>query len=251
MSPKEERELQRMMDITRATLYFAKGALLVEGLSESLLVPVLARRLGHDLAKLHVSVIPICGVAFETFKKILDPSVFGIPVAMVTDSDAPIVEGPTWEADIPARSNGGFTISDRTAKLVSIFGQHSTVKVFHSQLTLEYDLAEAGDDNAVIMAEVWESCFDRCPGTFNVRRVTSAGSARRDKAIVAWRGICRASHSGSKAELSHRLAARLDGSDGSGSCPLRFVVPAYIKSAIEHVVAGVNPPAGTTGATVP
>jgi putative ATP-dependent endonuclease of OLD family len=73
MDQKEQSELQRMMDITRATLYFAKAAILVEGISESLLIPVLANRLGHDLAKDHISVIPICGVAFETFKKILAP----------------------------------------------------------------------------------------------------------------------------------------------------------------------------------
>jgi len=101
MDEKEQRELQRMMDITRATLYFAKAAILVEGISEALLIPVLAKRLGHDLTKLHISVIPICGVAFETFKKLLDPSVLGIPVAIVTDADPPITRGQNWEQDAP------------------------------------------------------------------------------------------------------------------------------------------------------
>ena len=73
MSESEQGDLQRMMDVTRATLYFAKAAILVEGISEAVLVPVLAKRLGYDLAKLHISVIPICGVAFETFRKLLTP----------------------------------------------------------------------------------------------------------------------------------------------------------------------------------
>ncbi len=77
MCPKEERALQRMMDVTRATLYFAKGVILVEGISEALLVPVLAKRDRYDLAKMHISVIPICGVAFEIFKKIFNSTVLG------------------------------------------------------------------------------------------------------------------------------------------------------------------------------
>src|SRR5208283_1228384 len=101
MDETEEGELQRMMDITRATLYFAKAAILVEGISEALLIPVLAKRLGHDLTKLHISVIPICGVAFETFKKLLNPDILGIPVVIVTDADPPITRGKDWEHDEP------------------------------------------------------------------------------------------------------------------------------------------------------
>ena len=92
MNDKEQRELRRMMDITRATLYFAKGVILVEGISEALLIPTLANRLGHDLSKLHISVIPICGVAFETFRKLLDSAVLGTRVAIVTDADPEVAD---------------------------------------------------------------------------------------------------------------------------------------------------------------
>ena len=54
IADEEERQLQRMMDITRATLYFAKAAILVEGISEALLIPALARRLNYDLAQKHI-----------------------------------------------------------------------------------------------------------------------------------------------------------------------------------------------------
>ncbi len=234
--PKEENELQRMMDVTRATLYFAKAAILVEGISESLLVPVLARRLGYDLAKLHISVIPICGVAFETFKKLLAPAVLGIPIAIVTDADPPITQGDSWESDMPQSDSLGFARSDRTKKLMGLFVKHSTVKVFPSKLTLEYDLAKAGEDNAEIMAEVWESCFEGPPRTFNKSRVQQAGNDLEHKALVAWRGICRSSADRYKAEFSHRLAAFLDASNGSGLCPLSFRVPQYLQEAIEYVV---------------
>ncbi len=236
MDDKEHRELQRMMDITRATLYFAKAAILVEGISESLLIPVLARRLGYNLAKLHVSVIPICGVAFETFSKLLSPDVLGIPVAIVTDADPLIERGQNWEQDMPQPKRPPFTLSDRTTRLQQVFGGNPMVKVFHSALTLEYDLAEAGDENADVMAEVWESCFKGAPSTFNRSRIAVAGASKYDKAIATWRGICRAQHSGSKAEFAHRLAAHLAEVDATGQLACIFETPTYLKMAIEHVV---------------
>lgn len=243
MDEAEEMALQRMLDITRATLYFAKGVIFVEGISESLLLPVLAKRLNCDLAKLHVSIIPICGVAFETFKKLLHPDALGIPAVMITDADPPVIEGKTWEEDLPENEQEIFKISDRTIGLMQLFNKHDTVKVFHSQVTLEYDLADAGDLNAALMTEVWSDCFKGTPGTFNSQRLEAAGSARRDKALCTWRGICRASHSGSKAEFAQRLATRLEQSGKNGKTEVSFEVPKYIKDAIEFVAAAVKNPA--------
>jgi putative ATP-dependent endonuclease of OLD family len=246
MGDKEQAELQRMMDITRATLYFAKAAILVEGISDALIIPVLARRMGHDLAKLHISVIPICGVAFGTFKKLLSPAVLGIPVAIVTDADPPVVRGASWKEDTPEKDGSGFKISDRTKNLVSIFSGNPTVGVFPAEVTLEYDLAKAGDNNAIVMAQVWEDCFSGKPQTFNCEKVTEADTDCEAKAMAAWRGICRAEHSGSKAEFAHRLSAKLVGSDGSKECPMMFDVPDYLKKAILYVVNGVTSPGSTS-----
>lgn len=77
LRPREAAAVQRMMDVTRASMYFAKGLILVEGVCEALLVPVLARRIGIDLAKEHIAVVPVCGVAFDTFRKLLSPDAFG------------------------------------------------------------------------------------------------------------------------------------------------------------------------------
>ncbi len=241
----EEMSLQRMLDITRATLFFAKGIILVEGISESLLLPVLAKRMNYDLAKLHVSVIPICGVAFETFSKLLHPDALGIPVVIITDADptVKVKDGATWEEDMPEMEKGVFKISDRTTRLMHYFDNHATVKVYHSQVTLEYDLADAGDNNPTLMAEVWSDCFKGSPGTFNSQRLAASGNERRNQALCAWRGICRASHTGSKAEFSQRLATRLEQSGKNGKPNVQFEVPKYIKDAIEFVVSKVKLPA--------
>ena len=41
----ELRKLRRMLDVTRASMLFARAVVLVEGITEALLLPVLARRL--------------------------------------------------------------------------------------------------------------------------------------------------------------------------------------------------------------
>ena len=251
MDEAEQGQLQRMMDITRATLYFAKAAILVEGISEALLMPILAKRLGQDLGKLHISVIPICGVAFETFKKILDPAVLGIPVAIATDSDPPVPTNVAWKDAMPETENGAFKQCDRTKKLLRIFDGHRTVKVFTSKLTLEYDLAEAGGENAMTMAGVWEECFTGTPGTFNKTKVTDAGTVLQAKALAAWRGICRAEHSGSKAEFAHRLAALLALKNANGAFVTPFDIPRYLQDAIMHAVTGVTTPVAASGAPAP
>jgi putative ATP-dependent endonuclease of the OLD family len=245
MTDAEQNELQRMMDITRATLYFAKAAILVEGISESLLLPVLARRMGYDLAKLHVSIIPICGVAFETFRKVLDPKVLGIPVAIVTDGDPPVSGDVSWKDAMPELAGGTFKVSDRTTKLLSAFAGIGSVRVFHSRVTLEYDLAEAADENALLMADVWESCFTGVPGTFNRKQVLEAGTDRAGRALRTWRGICRSSHSGSKAEFAHRLAAHLSARSDTGQFAVStFGMPEYLEQAIRFVAQ--EPVAGSS-----
>ncbi len=246
MDEPEERQVQRMLDVTRASLYFAKGALLVEGISEALLVPVIARRAGYDLAKNHVSVIPICGVAFATFKKLLDPTVFGIPVAIVTDSDPSVIRGEDWKSDTPETESGSFAISDRTRKLVDLFSGHKTVRVYRSQITLEYDLAMAGDANAALMAEVWESCFDGTPRTFSHATLADVGPGCDDRALHVWRGICLSHHTGSKADFAHRLAECLSSVNADGSFTDQFIAPAYLVDAIKYVVDSVTPQPNTT-----
>lgn len=172
----------------------------------------------------------------------LHPDALGIPAAFITDADPPIKEGKTWEEDLPESEKGIFKISDRTAGLVQLFSNHDTVKIYHSQVTLEYDLAEAGDPNASLMVDVWKDCFKGSPGTFNSQRLDAVGNDRRDKALCTWRGICRASHSGSKAEFAQRLATRLEQSGKNRKQDLPFEVPKYIKDAIEFVVSKVKLP---------
>lgn len=225
----EERQLQRMLDITRATLYFARGLILVEGISEALLVPELAKLLGRNLSQHHISVLPICGVGFATFVKLFSPDAIDIPVAIVTDADPPVDrdESGRWQSDTPQIGKK----SSRLSRIEELFAGNPRVRICAANVTLEYDLAAAGDENPTLMTRAWEASFVGTPQTLNQAALRGVADLR-ERALCVWRGICRASHSGSKGDFANLLAASLAEDAGTSA----FVVPEYIAIAIEHVL---------------
>jgi putative ATP-dependent endonuclease of OLD family len=82
--------LKRFLDVTKSNLFFAKGVILVEGWSEEILIPVLAKRLGYDLTEKEVSIVNVGSTAYLHFAKIflpIDGRTMNIPVAVITDLD--------------------------------------------------------------------------------------------------------------------------------------------------------------------
>lgn len=83
--------VERFLDVTKADMFFAKNILMVEGITEQLLVPEFAKDIGLDLTDSHVSIININGRYFNHFLKLFDTnnSEYAIPkrVACITDND--------------------------------------------------------------------------------------------------------------------------------------------------------------------
>jgi len=88
-----KRKLQRFLDVTKSQLFFAKGAIFVEGISEALLLPLFARRMGNefDLDKHGIEVVNVNGTMFEPFAALFNSDSpdqrLGIPGAILTDDD--------------------------------------------------------------------------------------------------------------------------------------------------------------------
>jgi len=68
--------LRKFLDVTKSQLFFSNGSLLVEGISEALLLPILARIINtsYDLEKNGIEIVNISGVAFESFAKLYNSS---------------------------------------------------------------------------------------------------------------------------------------------------------------------------------
>ena len=140
LEPKQKRLLKRYLDITKAQLLFARGLLLVEGISEALLLPELARCIGVRIEDHAVSIVNLQSLAFEPFMRLFQKGAIDIPAAVVTDAD-PKEDGDSGKAEISATAK----------KLKRLEG--GAVRVFLAKRTLEHDLALEG--NAKRMAEVY------------------------------------------------------------------------------------------------
>jgi len=90
LNPGDYKFLQRFLDVTKANLFFAKGVILVEGWSEELLLPALAKKIGIDVTQKGVSIVNVGGATFLRYGKIFrreDTRRMNTPVAIITDLD--------------------------------------------------------------------------------------------------------------------------------------------------------------------
>jgi putative ATP-dependent endonuclease of OLD family len=142
LEPEQLAFLHRFLDVTKASLFFARGVILVEGIAEQLLLPQFAHRLGKDLPPGGVSVINIGGVAFPPFSDLFGQGRLPCRLAVVSDSD------PGLEAEEDAAD----ALSPRAAKLKARVADNDNVEVFLSEQTFEWDLAKI-PGNRLLMIE--------------------------------------------------------------------------------------------------
>lgn len=116
--------LQKFLDVTKSQLLFSKRIIFVEGISEALLIPVFADKLGYDLDKKGVEVVMLNGINFKHFIPLFDednPLIF--KGSIVTDKDRKTLddlESDTFKS-LEKRENGN-------------------LKVCGAEVTFEYDL---------------------------------------------------------------------------------------------------------------
>jgi putative ATP-dependent endonuclease of OLD family len=83
--------LERFLDVTKSNLFFAKGVIIVEGWSEEILIPAIAKKIGCDLTKHEVSIVNVGSTAYLHFAKIFlrndTNKTINTKVAVVTDLD--------------------------------------------------------------------------------------------------------------------------------------------------------------------
>lgn len=82
--------LKRFLDVTKSNLFFSKGNIIVEGWSEEILLPALAKKINIDLTKNEISIINVASTAYLHFAKIFlreDGQKMNVPISIVTDLD--------------------------------------------------------------------------------------------------------------------------------------------------------------------
>jgi putative ATP-dependent endonuclease of OLD family len=134
MEPAGRAHVRRFLDVTKASLFFARGVILVEGVSEQLLMPHFATLVGRDLADAGATVINIGGVAFSHFAALFAEGALPIPCSIVSDGDPDAADQDPDQPDL--------TPGSRAQNLKALRG--GSVDVFLADVTLEWDLARAG-----------------------------------------------------------------------------------------------------------
>jgi len=101
LDPDDYKHLERFLDTTKANLFFAKGVVMVEGWSEEILIPALARKMKKDglitknLTEAGVAIVNVASAEFIKFSKIFlrqKKPYLNLPVAIITDVDVPAYE---------------------------------------------------------------------------------------------------------------------------------------------------------------
>jgi len=214
LGDKHRKYLERFLDVTKSQFFFSKGVILVEGISEALLLPEFARCLGHefDLERNGIEIVNVGGVAFEPFARFFNSTESTKRIAhrcaVLSDDDASL------EDEIGEQPNPG----DRAKKLEELAGGNLRVNL--SRITFEYELYVA---NEALVREVYAGLHPQTDLDFDgdlesrAKKFVEMVTKNKDKALFAQ-------------SLAYQL--REDGGGGG------LVVPSYIGNAIKWVVKG-------------
>ncbi len=125
---KIKKKLERYLDATRGELFFARRILMVEGMAEALLLPVLAKMSGGNLKKSSVTILNADGINFNAFTPLFGTEGLRVPVVILTDGDAKEIGG-----EMSATASG---LREQTAGIPNL-------NVEMSETTFEHELARS------------------------------------------------------------------------------------------------------------
>jgi putative ATP-dependent endonuclease of OLD family len=212
--------LRRFLDVTKAALFFARAVILVEGVAEQLLIPVIAERIGRPLAPNGVTVINIGGVAFPPFTDLFGRDRLPYRLAAISDSD-----GQPSADELEGEPLG---LSPRAAALKERAGEN--VLVCLADRALEWDLAIAGNTDVML-----DALTQVKPVAGPALRKAIAPLSPEEQAQVLLEKV-----SDVKGRFAQELAERLADEE------VKPQVPTYLREAIEWVT---DEPAPNTAAT--
>lgn len=241
--------LERWLDITKSTLFFAKGLIFVEGIAEALVLKELAKRvikeinIGNDdapktLEDYGVSIINLNGIYFKHFFQLFQGYKIGESGAKETVNFIPIRCAGLTDCDPskgnkPTQSNKCKCKNPQYDFIKELEENSSLCRIYSNLKTFEYDLAmEVG--NLKILSEIFLNHIDKNGG---VKRkiqqyvAVTGTEAIEDSAFYLLNQIeayqNKAKQNIGKGKFAQKLAQKLNDEPN-----LVFSIPKYIKDAI-------------------
>lgn len=221
LSESERRKVDRYLDVTKSALLFGGRVLLVEGIAEALLLPIIAKNhvLKDDPDKFRIfrsaTFVPIDGVDFECYLRLLLTPYNDIRIAdrvvIVTDGDRTVEA-----ADTPTPGERRKATYDEIAKSLG------ALHIFHAVIntySLETELVNAG--NNTLLKDAYLILHPKSEARWDAA-VTLSG----DQQAAAVQGLFNDTPKGDFAQLV---------AESIRSAP-NFTVPEYLQTAIEALV---------------
>lgn len=137
--------LEKFLDTTKANLFFAKGVIFVEGWSEEILLPSLAKLIATDLTAKGISIVNIGNTGFEHYARIYLREIrpyMTMPIAVVTDPDVRFYEK---RGDYYFRRDEATINTETIAKITELkLKNEQNIQYFPApSWTLEYSLLQS------------------------------------------------------------------------------------------------------------
>jgi putative ATP-dependent endonuclease of the OLD family len=217
----ERRKIDRYLDVTKSALLFGGRVLLVEGMAEALLFPIIAKKhvLNGDQEKFQVFrsavFVPIDGVDFECYVRLLLTPYNNIRIA---DRVVVVTDGDRTNESPGAATPGEL----RKASYEEISKDLGAEHVFHAVIctySLETELVDAGND--ALMKQVFLKLHPKSEDKWHAA-VALAGDDR----AAAIKALFKDTRKGDFAQL---LTEAIQNT-------ATFYVPDYIRTTIEALV---------------
>lgn len=208
-------KVSRYLDVTRSSLLFGSRVLLVEGIAEALLLPVIAKRLVlngdlHAWQRFRGAVlVPIDGVDFAPYIEVLlrpsGGSTIADRVVVVTDADPNVLGNRKVDLD----------------NLAEAWGTSKKLSVFINSDTLENELFSAGNDT--LLKKVFLSQYPQSEHHWtDIMRCEEP-----QERAIAFVELLKKKQT-RKGDFAQRLSAQIEAGEV-------FQVPLYLREAIQKV----------------
>jgi putative ATP-dependent endonuclease of OLD family len=204
--------LHKFLDVTKSQLFFSNGVILVEGISEALLMPIFSKIMGdrYDIEKGGIELVNLNGIAFEHFANLFnnDDELKRLKTrcAVITDDD---------------RSLATDEISSRAA--IAKLLEKNNLKVSLAEVTFEFELFITGN-NKDIMLSIFAEMHPIAASRIQVND---------DIKLYANNFLEKVISNKAKSEFSHRLSLKLS---EDTTARQNFSVPSYIQDAVKYVL---------------
>ena len=236
----EKNYLEKYLDVTKSQMLFSRGVLLVEGISEAILIPIFAKILNRDLTTYAVEIANVDGTAFSPFVHVLcNATAVGtiIKCSIVTDDDRCTNKSDqesyiSLDYDYDCDNTVLDVICDKLCKgeksdrckKIMVLSARNGVDINTAYKTLEYELASKEKNIETILNAI--KLLHPTSGA-RLEELVKKDEKLIYKTIRIW--LFMRSRSYDKAQFAQILSKEIEDHKDN------FIIPDYIKKAIYAV----------------